>query len=145
MGGTHLYELVLCPAEGSTGPNLVALLLALNVRDTKYRAMVFDVDCNNDRTWVQDQPISATPQQVIEYSRRVGQFDWASIFFSADSSICRARTYEDLFNSAELIVRAIDGTYFYVYTESADVTSRASIFPVESSELKLRDAIVHPF
>jgi hypothetical protein len=141
-----LYEIIVTPDGGSTGQNLIAVIESLNLLERFPHAAVLDVECNENRTWAELPPFYTTTQEVLKYANSVGQFDWASFFFfpsdSAHATIeCQ---FDTLFAKANLTVRAVDDTYFYVYSPlSEDVSLLSQVFSVHSSRKSI-DAIVHP-
>jgi hypothetical protein len=147
MTTPQVHEIILAPANGSTGANLICLLRSIDV--SEMHIVAYDIDCNRNRSWVGRKPFCVTFQDVIDYAATVDQFDWASFFFyldQPDDNNISQQSYDELFANADLVVRVVDDTYFYVYSSNAeDVLHLAHVFPVESSELKDRQEIVHPF
>jgi hypothetical protein len=146
MDAQLLYEIVVTPEGGSTGQNLIAVIDRLDVAQRFPHVAVLDVECNENRTWAQSPPFFTTTQEVLKYARSVGQFDWASFFFFAPDCAPAPNEWRfaTLFAKADLTIRAVDDTYFYVYSPLAeDVSLLSKVFAVHSSR-KLIHAIVHP-
>jgi hypothetical protein len=143
----YVYEIVVTPDGGSTGQNLIKVLNSLNALSRLPAVVVADVECNGDRSWVQKVPFTTTTLEVIDYAGSVGQFDWATFFFfpRPPSDNTENQQYNVLFAAAEMVVRAVDDTYFYVYSPVEDDSSRLGQFFTVECQRKHKDAIVHPF
>jgi hypothetical protein len=147
MDTDYLYEIIVSPDGGSTGQGLVKVIDCLELLLRLPAVVVGDVECNGDRSWVQRPPFCSTTQNVVDTARSIAQFDWATFFFFPHPPSEGVVTYqfEDLFAHAELVIRAVDDTYFYVYSAHQDDAYRLSkLFPVEFQR-KGKNAIVHPF
>jgi hypothetical protein len=143
----HLYVIIVMPEGGSTGQNLIDVINSLALAARLPAVIVADVDCGGNRMWAEEPPFASTAHEVLNYARSVDQFDWATFFFFPEGEQPPAPDYqfESLFAKALVTVRAVDGTYFYVYSWSADDVSRLSgRFRVEFSR-KPHHEIVHPF
>src|SRR5260370_30988780 len=113
----YVYEIIISPEGGSTGQHLVKVIDCLELLSRLPAVVVADVECNGDRSWVQRPAFCSTTQDVVDTARSIGQFDWATFFFFPDALSQGVETYqfEALFSNANLVVRAVDDTYFYVY------------------------------
>ena len=141
------FEIVAAPKDGTTGANLITTLTALDMGERAKTVVVADVECNGNRTWVDQPPFDTAIAELIRYASAVGQFDWGSFFFfrHLPPVTIAAKDYAWLFAAADLVVRAVDDMYFYVYSPSVDdVAKVARFFPVECNE-RQRDDIAHPF
>jgi hypothetical protein len=147
MADDFVYEVIVTPESGSTGACLNKIIYALNVPKRFVGAVVTDIECNNNRTWVDEAPVWATTQQILEYAASVGQFDWATFFFfvaKPPDHLVNAQ-YHTLFAEAAFIIRAVDDTFFYVYSpDEGDALHLSVLFPVKY-EGKSKDSIRHPF
>lgn len=147
MAPLSIYEIIATPPEGATGDNLLRILAALDVSSRTSDVIVADVECNGDRSWIQPSPFRTSVQRLFEYAARVGQFDWGTFFFfreTTQTDIARS-SFQSLFLQADITVRAVDDTYFYVYSPNLEDAERVTaIFPAEFQE-KSKDAVGHPF
>jgi hypothetical protein len=146
MGIDYLYEIIVIPDDGTTGQNLIRLINTLALASRLSNVVVLDVECNGNRTWAQQPPFLSTTQEVMNYAQAVGQFDWATFFFfpPAETPASDEHQFETLFAKAHVTIRAVDDTYFYVYSPIADdATLLSKVFPLESNRTS-KEAIVHP-
>ena len=143
----YLYEIIVTPDGGSTGQSLIKVIHCLDLLSRFPAVVVADVECNGDRRWVQRPPFAATTQDVVDYAGSVGQFDWATFFFFRQPQPEGPTDYQfdALFAKAELVVRAVDDEYFYVYSLiEGDASGLGKCFRVDFQK-KTRNTIVHPF
>lgn len=142
----YLHEIVVTPTDTTTGADLIRVLEILHVRTRTQSLFVIDVDCNINRDWVGRGAFETTVDEIMTYARSVGQFDWLSLFFfeQAVENPAKYVNYDTLFADATLVVRAIDDTYFLVYSpDPKDVDSLSACFPIESRKVRRAD-VVHP-
>jgi hypothetical protein len=146
MNADYEFEIIVAPEDGSTGENLVKVLNCLEVPARFPVAVVTDVECNGDRTWVKPRAFSTTTQEVLNYAKSVGQFDWGTFFFFRqpvpDTTV--NQEFDALFAEAELTVRAVDDTYFYIYSQTEDDVIRLGRIYQVKFERKRKAAIMHP-
>jgi hypothetical protein len=146
MTNEYVFEIQVAPIDGTTGTNLIKVLNLLEVRSSMALLFVVDVECNGNRAWVQRPPFQTTVDEIYMYAESVGQFDWASLFFFKSPSDEPNDTvnYAGLFTKAALVVRAVDDTFFLVYSPKAEDAERLShFFPVQCERTR-RDEITHP-
>jgi hypothetical protein len=146
MATKEIYEIIARPPGGSTGENLIKLMTCLNVESRFVTAVVADIECNENRSWVGRTPFRTTPNEILAYAASVGQFDWATFFCFEEKldAVPHGGQFNMLFANASLIIRAVDDTFFYVYSETADDASQIrDVCPIEVRE-RSRDSISHP-
>ena len=143
----QIFEIIVTPDGGASGEILMALVNALDLPQRTQSVVVADVECNGNRAWVQRPPFFSTLPAVLEYAQSVGQFDWATFFlFQQQPSDAEVNTeFDALFDAAEMTIRAVDSTYFYIYSPTqTDAVRIAEQFTSEFRSMP-KDSVVHPF
>jgi hypothetical protein len=144
----HPYEIILSPSDGSSGASLIKLIAALDLPARLPVVVISDIECNGDRRWAEQLPFASRVDELMEYAEAVSQFDWATFFFFPampyDCHISE-RQFDELFEDAEAVIRAVDDTWFYVYSpDEMDALTLARVFAAEFRKTRNED-IVHPF
>ena len=106
---------------------------------------VTDVECNENRNWVERPPFCVTTDELFRYAESVGQFDWASFFFGVPGTVPTDKLdYDTLFTEASVVVRAVDNSYFFVYSANSEDAETLSRLFSARCEKKRRAEVVHP-
>lgn len=140
-------ETVFAPNGGTSGQALVQVISCLDLLSRFPCVVIADVECNGNRAWVGQPPFTSTVKDVMDYAMSVSQFDWATLFFFREPRL-ESVTIEQflaLFANANLVMRIVDDTYFYVYSTVEEDASRLSQFFQVQTQKKFKSAIVHPF
>lgn len=134
-----------CPG-GTLGKHLVQIIERLELSTSLPVVVVADIECNENREWVGIPPFATTTHNLITYAKSVGQFDWATFFlFAENTQFAIMPDFGTLFLLSPLVIRAIDGEYYLIYTTPMELAAALASDFVVSAQRVHTDTLKHPF